>query len=187
MELSKDIIQMAKSLKRNIVEITPHYICGSDTLLSSFSIVYLNGNIEVTDDLYYLGSTNLLTKPEIYGECKHTFESFRSRIEYLRSTCQFIENNNILYQANAVNTDQTHNISGLNDALAMKSKDGSTMINVDYTNLFLSTCGTMHPVNKSDVMDITIYENDDVSFIAKFSINKKKYTIYEYARFLYIQ
>lgn len=184
--LTKDIIKLAKSLKRSIVEVTPHYICGSDSALLYFSIIYIDGSTEVDDELYYLGDSKHLPNYELYMANKHEYENFKPRLDYLRQTCQSIEYNTLILKADSINIGQNYVVPRLQELLQMKSGDGALMLNADCTNLFMSACSTMHPINKSDVMHISAYELDDISFIAKFIIDKGKYNIHEYVRFLYL-
>lgn len=82
--------------------------------------------------------------------------------------------------------DQDYLIPGFENAVRQKAKEGAQILNVDYTNMFMSCCAAIHPLNKKDIIDLTCYEYDEISYLAKFIINKKKYCITEYIRFLYL-
>lgn len=184
--LTPEIIKMAKSLKRQIVEVTPHYICGTDSLTNTFSIIFLDGSVPVDDELYFFGINTELAKYDIYLQNMYSYERFKPKMDYLRSTCHLIENNKILLMADDITGGRQYIIPGFAEHLTKKAKDGATMLFTDMGEFILSSCVTMHPINKSDVVNITAYEYDDVSWLGRFTINKKKYTIYEYIRFLNI-
>lgn len=185
--LTKDIIKLARSLKRQFVEITPHYICGSDfPTMCTFSIIYLDGSIQVDDDLYFIGPTTDLVKYDIYLENEYIYKRYKPKMDYLRAECVNRENSaKIIFSGDNL-VDQDYLIPGFENAVRQKAKEGAQILNVDYTNMFMSCCAAIHPLNKKDIIDLTCYEYDEISYLAKFIINKKKYCITEYIRFLYL-
>lgn len=184
--LTPEIIKMARSLKRQIVEITPHYICGSDSIMATFSIIYLNGDVPVDDELYYLGPSNELTNYDNYLNIKHIYQVFKPYMDHKRSRCQFIENNRLLLRADDITKGQQHIIPGFAESMKMKAKQGVNILNIDNTDIFISSCPSIHPINKPDVVNIFAWEDDEISCMVRFDINKKKYMIHEYVRFLYL-
>ena len=182
--LTKDIIKIAKSLKRQFVEITPWYICGTDLPnMNTFSIVYLNESLvgEINPDLYYIGPTTDLTKYDSYILNKYEYFKYKQRMDYLRNVCINFNKQNLLYSIDNCSLD----IKEFSDSLNLKSKDGARMITVD-DKLFMTCCSAVHPMNKSDIISLEAFEYDSISYLAIFIINKKKYNIIEYIRFLYL-
>lgn len=184
--LTPEIIKMTKSLKRAIVEITPHFICGSDSLMNTFSIIFLNGNVQVDDDLYYFGPTNLLTKYDTYQQSKHMFESLQSRMNYLRYTVQqVVDNNKLLFAFDDItNFDY---INGFTESINAKAKDGARFVYPESADYMMSSCTTMHPINKTDKVNLRGWEFTPISYLTEYDIIKKKYTIREFISFVYLQ
>ena len=69
--------------------------------------------------------------------------------------------------------------------IQMKKSDGIVKYMPDDKHM-MTLFSTMLPVNKSDGLKLEIYDVDEFSFIAKFTIIKKKYTITKYFRFRYL-
>lgn len=182
--LTPEIIKLTKSLKRQIVEITPHYICGSDSMMSEFSIIYLNGSVQVDSELYYFGPTTGLAgyDENVLTDC--SYDMLRSKMNYLRNACQMADNNKVLFSAN--NIIKQDIVTGLVESIASKAKDGMMLTWINDKEYIMSSCSTMHPINKPDTVDITIYEYNELSFLAKYDIKKKNYTIHEYIAYLYL-
>lgn len=184
--LTPDIIKMARSLKRQLVEITPHYICGTDSLMRTFSIIYHNGVTPIDSDLYYFGPSNSLGDYDSYVQNAYKYDIYKQRMQYLRYQCQMVENNTLLMQYDNITKGQTYAVSGFVESLNKKAKDGMSMLNIDSTDLFISTCSTMQPINKPDIVSISVFPYTDISFMVKFVINKKNYIINEYIAYLYL-
>lgn len=185
--LTKDIIKLARSLKRKIVEITPHYICGCDSQRGYFSIIYINDTVQVDPELYYFGPVNLLTKYNEYLEQKYMYDAYKQKMNYLRATCQFVESNNkLLFSYDDITHQAEYVLPGFNECINGKAKDGASILNLDSTDYFMSTSSTIHPINKTDKANISGYAYNDISYIVKYSILKKAYSIHEYICYLYI-
>ncbi len=186
--LTLEIIKMAKSLKRQIVEITPHYICGSDSTMSMFSIIYLDGNVQVDPQLYYFGPANSLNDYEKYMESEYyKFYALAYRMRHLMGQCRMVENNQVIIHYDDITKGQDYAISEFVNTINGKAKDGIKISHFDHDDIhFVSTSSTMHPINKPDKVSVTAYPYNEVSYIAKFTIYKKKYTINEYIAFLYL-
>lgn len=187
MSLNPEIIKLAKSLKRSIVEITPHYICGTDYPLGcTFSIIYLDGNIQVPNDLYWFGPTTELTKDEEHVKMQEVWMlHHKGKMDYLRATAHRLET-----QSPIVTTGDLKDETEINDfmeSLNQKAKYGARILDISFTRYFITSCSMIHPVNKTDGISLVCYPYDNISYLAKFIINKKKYTIYEYIRFLYLE
>lgn len=187
MSLSPEIIKLAKSLKRSMVEITPHYICGSDyPLLCTFSITYLDGTIAVPDDLYWFGPTTELTKDEEHAKMQDVWLlHHKNKMDYLRATAQRLELQSPIVTTGDLKDDTDFN--NFMESLNKKAKYGASILSMEFTNYFITSCSMIHPINKTDGVELICYPYDDISFLSKFIIKKKKYTIYEYIRFLYLE
>jgi hypothetical protein len=73
----------------------------------------------------------------------------------------------------------------ISELFSMKRDSGCIYYN--YKNkYYISLFSGILPLNKSDKVSLTIYPNDNHSFIAKFSVMKKKFTINAYLSYLYI-
>lgn len=185
--LTPEIIKMAKSLKRQIVEITPHYICGSDSNMATFSIIYLNGSVSVDNELYYFGATSDLFKYDIYLQNMYLYEMLKGKMAYLRRSCQMAERNRLLFQYNDITIGQQYAVNNFIESINGKAKDGMrlTYLN-DAPEYMMSSCSTMHPINKTNAVNITGYEYNDIAYLVRFDINKKNYVIHEYISYLYL-
>lgn len=186
--LTLEIIKMAKSLKRQIVEITPHYICGSDSLMGMFSIIYLDGNVQVDPELYYFGPTSFLGDYDYYIENESfKFDMLKPKMRYLMAQSQMVENNPVIIYYDDITKGQDYAIDNFVDTINGKAKDGMKILHFEYDNKhFISTSSTMHPINKPDKVSVTAYPYNEISYIAKFTIYKKKYVINEYMALLYL-
>lgn len=186
--LTPEIIKMAKSLKRQIIEITPYYICGSDSSMGMFSIIYLDGNVQVDPELYYFGPVNYLNNYDFYIEnLSFTFDMAKIRMKYLMNQCQMVENNKVMIHYDDITKGQTYAIPGFVESINGKAKDGISILHFNDSEYFVSTSSTMHPINKPDKVSVTAYPYNEISYIAKFTIYKKKYVINEYISLLYLQ
>ena len=74
-----------------------------------------------------------------------------------------------------------------NRALSIKAKDGATLCKISdgQKNYIMSVFTTIHPITKSDKVTMNIYD-EGKTFLSECIIDKKKYIIYEYIRYLYI-
>lgn len=184
MVIPSELLKIARSLKKDIVEITPYYVCGTDNQMCTFSIVYLD--IPVKPDIYYIGYCNLINKDEErYNQYIFFYDAMKRRLDELRRSCQIIQDNNkVIFSADNIIDQDIFN--GLDEAIKLKAYEGANMIYPEFSNYLMSYCPSIHPLNKSDQMNLVLYEYDDISFFAKYMIIKKEYTINEYIRFIYV-
>ena len=200
-----EALQVAKTMKRPMVYICDGYILGTDETFSvlsriilpdritdlvrpfaaEFNNIYygdrLHAMIMKDPDLFHsfyqqLGDIYINTLNEYDIKCK--LLSLQRRCENILSTAQF---------AGGL-TDITKN-PNFESMLKLKSGDGMIMYN--YTNqnnelFMLSTFISIHPVTKSDTLDMQIYNVDNRSFLAQFTCKKKKMVIEEYIRYRYL-
>lgn len=185
--MSTDIIKVAKSLKRSMVEITPYYICGSDyPLLSTFSIIYPNGNITIPNDTFWFGPTTELGNDEDHVRMEEMWVTYhKPKMDYLRASVLNMETQPPICHIQDIKSGC--DITGFMESISQKAKYGAKLLNIDFTNFFITSCSMIHPINKSDSVELILYPYDEISFLSKFIIKKKKYTINEYIRFLYLQ
>lgn len=70
--------------------------------------------------------------------------------------------------------------------MALKSGDGQSLFRANDRYILTIFTGLV-PINKSDKASLELYDIDGYSFIAKFIINKGKFTINKYVRYFHIQ
>ena len=177
-----ETIKMIKSLKQSNILISDDYICGSDEFFNIFSIIY-------TDDIEdKFKNTSFILKD--YLDCiKKTGdycpdEILKNYIIYynmmnLKTSC-LSKTNNILFS-----NDNIRDYNNFNELLSLKKTNGMKFFKIN-SKFIMSTFNSIHPVNKSDTIALKIYDVDDISFLAEFIIDKKKYKISEFIRFRYL-
>lgn len=170
------IIKMAKSIKRPYIKITPNYILGGDQQISMLSIIFFPEPQNIITN--FVGTVHELedkTRPD---------ELFLSQIDidckfnYMMNQILSFEKSTPLYNG-VLNEDDT-----FTELMSMKTTQGSKFYHI--MNNVMATSKTLHPINKSDVVTVTTYRYDEVSFLAYFTITKKGYIIHEYIRYLYL-
>jgi len=173
--MDANIIKMAKSMKRDYIWITPRYILGSDVNLGTLSIIYTNSDEE------YLGTMAELdgrSKPD-FAECM-TPEILINKFRYLLNVVMILTDTPpIIYEK-----DITSFESFVNTSRNIKAGDGAKMFK--YEEYVMSNFSSLHPLNKSDTIHLSIYSAGEHSFISEFIIQKKNYQIREYIRYLNI-
>ncbi len=70
-----------------------------------------------------------------------------------------------------------------------RADDGATMYRVQGKNrlYYMSIYSNMLPINKPDKASLDIYDDGNISFITKFTIKKKLFTISVYVRYAHIR
>jgi hypothetical protein len=187
-----DIVDIIKSMKTDIVLLTPDKIIGVDSNLSSVKVVNFITNIPyyyvftVKNLIEYISSfldQNLQFFPNSIGN----LQSIQNMIEYIYAMYQRAIIPNIILQR----YNNAHLDPEFNKLLTLKSGDGlgryTDIINMDTNNkLFLSIFTGLIPINKSDLLDIEILDIDLQTFMAHLIIHKKKYDIHEYIKYKYL-
>lgn len=179
--MNPDIIKIAKSMKKEYVHITPKYILGTDINTNTLSIIYIESGEE------YLGTTAELEGKGVpeFAECM-TEEILRHRFVYLLQKVSPIALYGLVSPIEGFeNIDISENENFLNTSRNIKSKDGAKMFKLNETYI-MSNFSSLHPINKSDKVYLSLYPCDAISFMSKFVIDKKKYEIHEYIRYLYL-
>jgi hypothetical protein len=72
-----------------------------------------------------------------------------------------------------------------NSIISSKAADGASLFIINNRYMMYIYSGLL-PINKSDKVTLDIYDVDNYSFLVKFIINKGKFTINKYVKYLYI-
>ena len=178
------IYDMCKVLKGNTINFYNNKIMSLDSdinPISSISIIYTDTLL----DLDYTQCISMEKLKDFYSDVNHDEYIPTQSIEGIKESYilnTFIEptNNQLIYSI-----DDLRLIDEFNVAMSKKAKDGITLIYVD--RFPISICPSILPLNKSDKISLEIY-NDRIlgSFLAKFIIDKKKFVINKYIRYLFI-
>lgn len=209
MILSEAII-IAKTMKRPIVYITKGYMFGLTEDCSTLSSIILSDEISdlqrpicyYTSQIINCDSAKLSKisnatpslffgyykqiAPDVYIDTMSETDLF-VRVQPVISRCMEYKNTSklILECTNLTKIDEL-----FNKAVSVKTKDGLVIYSkcsADNLVLFMSTFVSMHPVTKSDTVNLQCYGIDRYSFLAQFEIVKKKsLTIQEYIRYRYL-
>lgn len=172
--MNLDIIKIAKSMKKEFVEISNSYILGTDVNRCTLSIIY-----ESSPD-YYIGTLAELmdkNKPDYWipeEVLKHNLDGLMSR------TFNLVNNTEPIKICDNLKDDEF-----FLQVLSNKAADGADLYRLD-TQHMMYTFSSLHPINKSDRVSCSIYNCDERSYIANFIIDKKKYKIHEFIRYLYL-
>lgn len=176
-----DIIKIAKSMKKEYINITPKYILGTDINTNTLSIIYTESEEE------YLGTIAELEGKGVpeFAECM-TEEILRGRFAYLLTKIAPIALHQTVSPIEGFECiDISENENFLNTSKNIKAKDGARMFKLN-EKYIMSNFSSLHPINKSDKVYLSLYPYDNISYMSKFVIDKKKYEIHEYIRYLYL-
>lgn len=172
--IDSSIIKLAKSMKKEFIEITNSYIIGTDVNRCTMSIIYTKS------DEYYIG-----TMAELEGKKIPDYwmpnDRLKRDIDILMSNCfKVLDRNIVLLKEDNIKENDSFIYSQ-----SMKSSDGASKyaFGLDF---IMYTFSSLHPINKPDTVSMTIYEYDNMSYLAEYKIRKKKYEIIEYIRYLYL-
>lgn len=72
-----------------------------------------------------------------------------------------------------------------NSIISGKVADGASLFIID-NKYPMTIYGSLLNVNKSDTVELKIYNIDNISFLSVFTVNKKKFEIDTYVRFMYL-
>ena len=179
--INPEIIKIAKSMKKDYVKVTPKYILGTDVNTHTLSIIFMETGEEYMGTIAELEGKGV---PE-FSECM-TEEILRDRFNHLLTQIAPIALYGTVPPIEGFEClDISESDAFLDTCKNIKSKDGAKMFKLDQ-NYIMSNFSSLHPINKSDKIYLTLYPRDEISFISKFVINKKKYEIHEYIRYLYL-
>lgn len=172
--MEQELIKMAKSMKKEFIEITPNYIAGTDINRYTLSLIY-TGSQE-----YFIGTINELEGKDKLPDYWIPADILQFEMENLkRRTLP------ILNMAPIAKYDNLKNDELFLDILSKKMSDGANIYNLDMKHT-MYIFSSLHPINKTDKVSCTIYPYDDKSYISYFVIDKNKYQIHEFIRYLYL-
>lgn len=195
--MNGEILKIARSMKRSIVHISPHYILGSDEDYCTLSIIEINTEVpkpftyhindilteDKKDKFVNEHPSEFFTEYEetVPGIYINTFHEniYRNNIfELFNKVTMYLINSTPIYQSDSLEKNEDF----MNKVAKLKVSDGMTTYILD--NRFLITnFNKLHPINASDKLSVRIFDLDDISYLYEFFIIKKKYTIKEYIRY----
>lgn len=172
--MDANIIKLAKTMKRDFVEVTSSYILGTDVNRGIMSIIYTGG------DEYYIG-----TLAELEGKKVPDFwmplDRLKMDMDRLKTrTFHIVETQPIIYE-----TEDLKENESFMTMQAKKAAEGATLFQAADQYLMYCT-SSIHPLNKTDSIKMRIYPYDKISYLSCYEITKKTHKIYEYIRYLYL-
>lgn len=200
------VFKIVKQVKKPIVKIYPNgTIIGTDEQLASLNILLSNyGQMFETDIPYIFNVTEFSAFMRTVKNCgeniKITFSPYGAQILNVktknicdRTLINYIDlsydidqlyNKVINYQMNKILLKQDNIQIDNYDMLSLKVADGAKMFYIN-GNYLMTSFNAIHPNTKSDIVNLVIRDCDEYSYIAEFSIHKKKenYILIEYLRF----
>lgn len=205
-----DIVDLVKAMKTDIFYISGPNILGTDSEFRTLKIVRMNSvfPIKVLATTLSLQSfvkgfssamelsidteTGTIMEYPCIGfssifNCNLLHPDFYNtigRIEYLYNISEFLNT-----RKPDVYIQSLHSTDSFLEAMGKKSKDGNLIFDVGQyadtdRHYLISTYSGLLPVNKSDKLNLSIYDLDDSRFMAHFSILKKKLAIELYISYL---
>ena len=205
-EYLENMFRLVKLLKKDVVAVNSNgLILGTDYQFASISeLVLFDDSYKPIHYSYIYNMKELSAFMKTIAECEKeygyvnlnymptgiflTTNRSKTRMPYLQQYYT-LENMQQLYlnYINAKSQDVLHVIPEFNhELLSMKSADGSKMFNVD--GYLMTSFNSIHPVNKSDNVELIFRYFDQYSYTAEFIIEKKKQKceIHEMYRFRYL-
>lgn len=193
-EITKDFktfADMIKYLKSDYVYMMydkVYSLVGNTVIKSSHNILhqYINGILQIkTSDIIAISDVHKSTSAPIYLysnniQCGDTLITFIPLNDNPTNKLNSIISNSPIYHNVSLRENDT-----FNDIIALKSVDGASLFIVD-NKYPMTIFGSILNVNKADTVELKIYYIDNHSFLSQFSVNKKKFTIDTYMRFIYL-
>ena len=200
------VFNLVRQVKKPIVKIYPNgTIIGTDEQLASLNILVPNFDLMIETDIPYIFNATefsafMRTIKNYEGNVKISFSPYGAKIINVKTknVCDntlinYIElnydidqlyNRVLSYQMNRILFNKDNIQVDNYDMLSMKVADGAKMFCINGKYL-MSSFNAIHPSTKSDTVNLIIRDCDEYSFIAEFSIHKKKenYTLFEFLRF----
>lgn len=203
-----EALLVAKQMKRPIIYITNNYILGSDksfSILSSVTLtepitdlkrpicVELNEVIMTEDKLNKFSSsypTVFFTYYEqitsgIYINTFNEYKLMTSIIALNRKCNSILDKAVIVSKANNV----TKTVEGFDILTSLKAAEGMklTRYKTDDFLYLISSFISIHPITKTDILNMEIYYVDNRSFLVRYEVIKKKnVVINEFIRYRYL-
>lgn len=189
------IVKIAKTMKRCNVYVCPYYMLGSDEEYCSLSVIELNTEspefaAKIVDILTPQNSMKFITsRPDIYyNEYRDVKDGYKVnawdevkikdklKSMHLKIMLSVTELPIVFYKDH-LEQDQEF----MDNVGKPKTADGLVKYNID--NFILTSFASLHSINAKDVVSLTIYDCDAISYLYEFKIVKKKYIIKEYLRY----
>lgn len=188
-----DALKIAKTMKRDLVYVTPTRMLGLDISKCALSIIDIDSDI-ITP---FAGKTAAL----LNEKKKETFiikNAATFMYEYKKIDddlyCNLFDQERIIYDIMESYNNLHNQLSSarliatlpnlhlndefLNATYGIRASEGYKKIIIDG---FYFDCFTkMHCISKSDKVSLNIYDNDPYSYIYEFFVDKKKYVVREY-------
>lgn len=192
---SASALKIAKTMKRDMVYITPTRMLGLDSGKCALSIIDIESEIPVS----FAGKTAaLLNEKKKESFLIKNASTFLYEYKKLDEDlyCNLFEQERIINDImSAYNRLMNHlstatlictmvdlhlNDDFMNGTYGIRADDGykKNIINGFYFDHFTK----MHCNSKSDKVSLNIYDNDEYSYIYEFFVDKKKYVVKEYFR-----
>lgn len=191
--------EAAKALKQKDFQIINNYIIGLDNIDSCIKYIALDNNLfyneslegsmfntrelsafikAITTESEFIIKDINSTTWGIYTNYNNSCLTIKhdmlfSNINYMYSRLNIIKNiNNYKPLVDEIN------ISSDIEPLFSLNKDGGCYYYKYDNKYFMTLFSGLLPLNKSDKVYLTIYFNNETSFIAKYRVNKKKFNVY---------
>ena len=183
-----EALQIAKQMKRPVIYITNNYILGSDTSFSILSSVTLTEPItDLVRPICAIFNEIIMSKeklekysssypimfftyyeqvaPDIYINTFDECKLFNGIMALNRKCNSLLDKSTIVNSAKNV----TKTLEGFDILTCMKASDPAKFIQYKPDNIlyYLSSFITIHPLTKTDVLNLDIYVVDDRSFLVK--------------------
>lgn len=186
----KLFIDIVKNLKSDYIYILNDrvYSVIQNTIIKSSTnnlYGYLNGIYEI--DLLSLINIFDIHKESnkdifIYGNiiyCNDIQIMFKPS-QFINTSLSLILKTSPIYSNNDLREDDI-----FNSIISGKVADGASLFIID-NKYPMTIYGSLLNVNKSDTVELKIYNIDNISFLSVFTVNKKKFEIDTYVRFMYL-
>ena len=197
-ELFEEFFKLAKSLKKPIVMwYTNGVIVGTDNQFASVSLIqmdicpsqpyifYLTAELSpFMKNISTINGDMIFTKHSIKYACPMVRFELKNRLELYENMCNLYNSAMVIIHQKNILSHQYNIQEKYYDMLSMKSSEGSKLYNLD--GYMMSSFNAIHPVNKTDKVDVIIREHDEYSYTGEFIIHKKQYDIHEFLRFRYL-
>lgn len=123
------------------------------------------------------------TDPEQYIDTYSIKRIWNNELEFKRDYVYNIISSKLVPEYRIADLKADNNF---NEIMNKKSGDGASLYRINRKYILTLFTGLL-PINKSDKASLDLYDIDDRSYLARFTICKGKFTVYKYIVYLYIQ
>lgn len=190
----KEVLKIAKTMKRSNILVTNNFICGSDDDFATLSVIIIESNvnsfatnmrsfIDKNKDGKWINenSTLFFSQYRLIGDDIY-INDWRENVlrqQLLEMYRKIIgTNRQLLLSMPAIHEDDTF----MSKVVKLKVSDGLSSYTIN-DNFFITSFNKVHSINSSDKIDLNIYDYDTVSYLYEFIINKKSHVVNEYIRY----